>query len=69
MYCVFCGLPDVTACAGCRRWVCPRHRRRWLTRSVCVGCRRRFASVAAAQLGLAVASVGLIALIAWGVFR
>jgi hypothetical protein len=69
MYCVFCGAADVAACGACHRWVCPRHRRRWLTRAVCVGCRRRLAGVAAVQAALALAAVGLIALIAGGVFR
>jgi hypothetical protein len=69
MYCVFCGSADVAACEACRRWICPRHRHRWLGRSVCVGCRRRLANIAAIQAALAVGSIGLIALIAWGVFR
>jgi hypothetical protein len=67
MYCVFCGRPDVTACRRCGRWVCPRHRGRWLSRTVCVGCRRGLARLLAIQAGLAVAAGLLISLIGWWV--
>jgi hypothetical protein len=69
MYCIFCGAVDVAACQACGRWVCPRHRRRWLSRSVCIGCRRRLAGVAAIQATLLAAAVGLICSIVWGVSR
>jgi hypothetical protein len=69
MYCVFCGLPDVVACSGCRRWICPRHRHRWLSRTVCVGCRRRLARTAGVQAVLVAGTIVMIAVLAWGILR
>lgn len=69
MYCFFCGVADVAACQACGRWVCPRHRGRWIRRTVCVGCRRRLAGVAVMQAAFAAAAGVLIGLIVWGVSR
>jgi hypothetical protein len=69
MYCVFCGAPNVAACSVCRQWVCPRHTRRWLSRAVCKGCRRRLATIALTQAALVAGSLMLIAVIGWGLLR
>jgi hypothetical protein len=61
MYCVFCGVKDVAACTGCRHWVCPRHRRQWFGRAVCIGCHRKLVRTAAVQAVVAVIACAVIA--------
>jgi hypothetical protein len=60
MYCVFCGNHDVISCQRCGRWVCPRHAQPWLSRIVCVGCRRRLFRVLAAQLAVVALVIAIV---------
>ncbi len=69
MYCVFCGKPDVISCQRCGRWVCPRHTQAWLSRKVCVGCRRRLLHVLAFQIGIAGVSFAIIGVTVFWAFN
>jgi hypothetical protein len=62
MYCVFCGKTDVTSCSRCGRWVCPRHRQAWGSRTVCVGCVRILIRVRIMQAAVFLVALGLIGL-------
>ena len=56
MYCVFCGNQAVANCPICNRRICGRHRRWWLTGSVCKDCRRK--RVKWSAIGAVAAAVG-----------
>jgi hypothetical protein len=68
MYCVFCGKPEVVACQSCGHWICPRHQHRWLSRTVCIGCRRKLIRILATQIALSCVAAGVIVVTAWCIF-